>query len=336
MAVSRIGGTSGKLSGQVGSTIYQIVNNGNGTFTQIAYAKGERTETVFTPKLQAQRMIVGMVESLMKDLKPLLSVSFQAGRNKTASCNQFSAANIRLVQRDCKDHWYGDNVFVFPIQYKGYPDFSELGGPYMISSGSLSGNLFDELIEDLYAPANWEPLQYSDSAVWGLKFNCRIGIDTIEQFRARHKMTILDEIDWAGFRNWISYDPDPEDPKLYSRHDYIRAQMVSSVPSSTVMTREVISSLFKFVSNVQPKIFFARDNSGFLIGIETDYQGADDMFYYFAGFSISHASGKKLISTSFYHTGSGDTTPYMVGRQPSMVFGSWMGEPQVKPYPSPF
>ena len=56
------------LSGQVGSTVYQIRNNGDGTLTQVAYAKGERTETTFSPKLQAQRMCMGMVESLMKQL----------------------------------------------------------------------------------------------------------------------------------------------------------------------------------------------------------------------------------------------------------------------------
>ena len=99
------------LSGQVGSTIYQIKKNDNGTYTQFAYSKGERTETTFTPKLQAQRMCVGMVESLMKQLKPLVSISFQAGKNKTASCNSFSAANLRLVRRDCQDHWNSGNVF---------------------------------------------------------------------------------------------------------------------------------------------------------------------------------------------------------------------------------
>ena len=129
MAISRVGGTKGKLSGQVGSTIYQIRKNADGTFTQIAYNKGERTETTFSPKLQAQRMCMGMVESLMKQLKPLIGISFQAGTNKTKSCNAFSAANLRLVQRDCMEHWYANNKFVFPRQYKGYPDFSELGGP---------------------------------------------------------------------------------------------------------------------------------------------------------------------------------------------------------------
>lgn len=336
MAISRVGGTKGKLSGQVGSTIYQIRNNGDGTFTQIAYAKGERTETTFSPKLQAQRMCMGMVESLMKQLKPLIGISFQAGTNKTKSCNAFSAANLRLVQRDCMEHWYSGNKFVFPYQYKGYPDFSELGGLYMISSGSLKQNLYDDLIFDDYAPARWRDLPYSDSALWGLKFNVRVGVDTLEQFRQAHKMTILDKICFAGFKTWISYDPDPEDPQTLSKHDYFIASFDRSIPSHVVLTPDVLVDLFKFNTNADPRVYISRDNDAICVGCCLDFQHADESYYYWAGFSESHLSGKKQISTSFYGNDWPDGDPYLLNRQPSMVFGSWMGEPSVKPYPSPF
>lgn len=336
MAISRVGGTKGMLSGQVGSTIYQIRNNGDGTLTQIAYAKGERTETTFSPKLQAQRMCMGMVESLMKQLKPLIGISFQAGTNKTKSCNAFSAANLRLVQRDCMEHWYEGNKFVFPYQYKGYPDFSELGGLYMISSGSLQQNLYDELIFDDYAPARWLNLPYADSALWGLKFNVRVGVDTLEQFRQAHKMTILDKICFAGFKTWISYDPDPEDPKTLSKHDYFIASFNRSFPSNVVLTPDVLVDLFQFKTNAAPAVYISRDNDAICVGCCLDFQHSDESYFYWAGFSESHLTGKKQISTSFYGNDWPDGDPYLLDRQPSMVFGSWMGEPQRKPYPSPF
>lgn len=324
------------LSGQVGKTIYQIKNNGDGTYTQVAYNKGERTETSFSPKLQAQRMCMGMVESLMKQLKPLIGISFQAGTNKTKSCNAFSAANLRLVQRDCMEHWYADNKFVFPYQYKGYPDFSELGGLYMISSGSLKQNLYDELIFDSYAPAQWRDLPYSDSALWGLKFNVRVGVDTLEQFRQAHKMTILDKICFAGFKTWISFDPDPEDPQTLSKHDYFIASFNRSFPSNVVLTPDVLVDLFQFKTNAAPAVYISRDNDAICVGCCLDYQHADESYFYWAGFSESHLTGKRLISTSFYGNDYPDGDPYLLERQPSMVFGSWMGEPTVKPYPSPF
>lgn len=324
------------LSGQVGKTIYQIKNNGDGTFTQIAYNKGERTETRFSPKLQAQRMCMGMVESLMKQLKPIVGISFQSGRNKTTSCNAFSSANLRLVQRDCMEHWYEGNKFVFPYQYKGYPDFSELGGPYMISSGTLKDNLYDELLFDSYAPAQWRDLPYADSALWGLKFNVRVGVDTLEQFRQRHGMTIMDKICFAGFKTWISYDPDPEDPQTLTKHDYFIASFNRSFPSNVVLTPEVLVDLFQFKTNASPAVYISRDNDAICVGCCLDYQHADESYYYWAGFSESHLTGKKQISTSFYGNDTPDGNPYLLERQPSMVFGSWMGEPTVKPYPSPF
>lgn len=336
MAISRVGGTKGMLSGQVGSTVYQIRNNGDGTLTQVAYAKGERTETTFSPKLQAQRMCMGMVESLMKQLKPLIGISFQAGTNKTKSCNAFSAANLRLVQRDCMEHWYEGNKFVFPYQYKGYPDFSELGGLYMISSGSLQKNLYDELIFDSYAPANWRNLPYADSALWGLKFNVRVGVDTLEQFRQAHKMTILDKICFAGFKTWISYDPDPEDPQTLSKHDYFIASFNRSFPSNVVLTPDVLVDLFQFKTNASPAVYISRYNDAICVGCCLDSQHADESYFYWAGFSESHLSGKKQISTSFYGNDGSDDEPYLVERQPAMVFGSWMGEPLRKPFPSPF
>lgn len=336
MATSRVGGTKGLLNGQVGSDIYQIRNNGNGTYTQIVYAKGVRTETTFSPKLQAQRMCTGMVQSLMKQLKPVVSLSFEAGRNKTASCNSFSAANIRLVQRDCMDHWDGHNRFVFPIQRKGYPDFSELGGPYMISSGSLKKNLFDAIEAEEYARPYWKDLPYAEAKLYGLVFNINIGVDTLNDFRNSHAITMLDKFFFVAFREWVSYEPDPDDPQQYSQHTYLIAQLDRKLSSDTVLTEDVIKNMFVVNSNYTAGVFIARDGKRACVGLCCNPAGTDDQMFYWAGFCESHAGGKKKISTSYYTNDVNPDEPYMLNRQPSMVFGSWMGEPSVRPYPSPF
>ena len=336
MAVSRIGGTSGKLRGQLGSDIYQIKNNGDGTFTQIVYQKGERTESVFTPKLQAQRMCTGMVESLMKALKPLIGISFESGRTKTMSCNAFSAANIRLVQRDCMEHWYGNNKFIYPWHFKTYIDFSELGGPYMISSGSLNRNLFDECIFDDFGNVKWLDMPFPFTYLYGLVFKCRIGVDTVESFRQAHKMTILDKVCFAGFEDWLDYETDPDDPKSLYSHDWFVAEFNRSIPSTAIMTPEVIKALFKISGSKTPAVYIAKDSSKFIIGQALDNWRTAAEYYYWAGFSISHASGKKKISTSFYDNDWTHGEPYIYHREPAEMFGSWMGEPQRKPYPSPW
>ena len=337
MAVSRVGGSSGKLSGQVGNDIYQIRKNADGTYTQTVYQKGQRVETTFTPRLQAQRMCIGMVESLMKQLKPVVGISYQSGRNKTASANAFSAANIRLVLRDAQEHWYANNSFVFPYFRRGYPDFSDLGGPYMMSSGTLQYNLFDEVYYNEMPKAGWEPVERVNDLFNGLRFDCRIGYETIEQFRKRHKITAMDAVCWVGFREWMVYNDPEEDPDMFYKHDYIIASMNNSLPSNTILTRNVILQLFNIKSDMDVNVIFKKDNTSFAIGKLTDLQGKDEQYYYQAGFSISYITGKKQISTSFYRpVGFNDDTPYITNQQPANVFGSWMGEPTVRPYPSPF
>ena len=337
MAVSRVGGSSGKLSGQVGSDIYQIRKNADGTYTQTVYQKGQRVETTFTPRLQAQRMCIGMVESLMKQLKPVVGISYQSGRNKTASANAFSATNVRLVLRDAQEHWYANNVFVFPYFRRGYPDFSDIGGPYMMSSGTLTYNIYNELLVDDFPRRLWDGYQNDHFQLYGLKFDCRLGIETVDQWRKRHRTTVMDAIVWVGFREWVVWDDPDEDPDPYYKHDYIIASFNSKIPSNTILTRQVVQDLFVFKSDMNVEIRFRKDNTAFCIGKSCDIDNLDEQFYYHAGFSISYLSGKKQISSSYYSATSGITDrPYVTNQQPSMVFGSWMGEPTVRPYPTPF
>lgn len=336
MATSRVGGTKGKLTGQVGNTIYQVRRNDDGTYTQIVYNKGERTETTITPKLQAQRMCTAMVESLMRDLRPVATISFQSGKNKSQSLNAFSSANLRVVKRDCMEHWYGNNRFVYPRHYRTDIDIQDLGGLYMISSGTLQYNLFDAMINDDYPQANWLDIQSAGAWLFGVKFYCEVGHLTVEEFRRAHKMTVLDKIVFCGLREWMSYVPDPDDPTTYVKHSYIIASQNMSVPSSAVMTPEVIRELFKFQSDMEVTVVIARNGHSFGFGRLAEYQEFNEYFYYDTAFSISQYSGRKLISDSHYHTPDGVDTPWLLGAQPCHVFGTWMGEPQVDPYPYPF
>lgn len=114
MARSKVGGSSGKLKGQVGDVVYQVKKNSDGTYTQYVYSKGERTEETITPTLQAQRMCTAMVQSIMRDLKEVWRLSWQNARTKIASLNEMSSFNLRLVLNDAHMHWYEGNKFIYP------------------------------------------------------------------------------------------------------------------------------------------------------------------------------------------------------------------------------
>lgn len=336
MAVSRVGGSKGLLRGQVGDLIYQVVRNPDGSYTQTVYGKKGSTTEVITPRLQAQRMCMAMVESLMHDLKEIGRISFQSGKTKSNSLNAFSANNVRLVQRDCQSHWYGENVFVFPRRHPHSIDIQDLGGPYIISSGTLSYDLFDGLVFDTYPRAYWNGLPNDDYHIFGLRFNCRLGIDTVGSFLKAHRMSILDTVAFCGFRSWIDWGTDDTEPVEYRKHEYFIARINSRVPASEVLTLDILKDLFQFSFSWEPAILASRDNSAFAIVFLCNYQQNDETLYYDAGFSISYPNGRKQISTSFYKTPDGSDEPWYIGQDPSHVFGSWMGEPQVDPYPSPF
>lgn len=336
MAVSRVGGARSKIAGQVGSTIYQIRKNADGSYTQIVYAKGERVETTITPKLQAQRMCMAMVESLMRDVKNVACISFESGKNKSQSLNAFSSWNTYKVNNDCRDHWYSDNKFVYPPHRRTDVGTRDLGGPWIISSGSLNRNIFDEEVYDDRPIVNYSNVGSWDYNFHGVKFNCNIGVDTLEDFRRAHGMTVRDIWSFVGFRNWVDYETDPDDPRDYYQHQYILAAMNTQLPSSTLLTQAAILDIFKFENTLPVSILFARDGKSFAIGALVDTWGSSDYIYNQASFSISYFDGKKRISSSTYHNPEGGEEPWLWIWNPADVFGTWMGEPTVIPYPSPF
>lgn len=336
MATSRVGGSSGKLSGQVGTTIYQVTKNDKGQYIQIEYNKGVRTETFTSEKLQAQRMCTSMVESLMRDLKKVGQISFQSAKNKTASLNAFSAFNLRLVARDMKENWYGHNQFIFPRHIKTDIGVRDLGGAYIISSGSLSHSLYDREIQRYDAGQYFYDAPTLDWFINGVQFDCQIGVDTLGDLLRSHMMSKLDTVVFCGFRTWNDADVSPDNPTEFARNSYVIATMNLRIPSETVLTRESLKEIFILTSDIDTDIYVAKDGRSFVIGILSDNGGKDQSFEYVASFGISQYTGKKLVSKSTYHSPDGSDTPYWPDMCHSKVFGTWMGEAWNTNYQNPF
>ena len=148
MASGRVGGSRSKISGLVGSEVYKIVRNPDGSYSQVVQTKGSYTVNTTTPKLQAQRMMVSMVEALMHDLTPVAKISWQSGANKSKSLNAFSSFNLQLVARDCKANWYGGGRFEYPMRRWWISGEWDSVGPWMLSSGTLNRNLFLQALHD--------------------------------------------------------------------------------------------------------------------------------------------------------------------------------------------
>lgn len=336
MASGRVGGTRSKVRGQVGDVVYQVVRNADGTYTQISYGKPEDVTQSITPRLQAQRMCTAIVEALMRDLKPIGRICMQSGANKSKSLNAFSSFNLQLVANDCKSKWNGGGRFYYPLTGMIGTPSEEMGGAFMLSSGTWQYTGFDSLVFTSNVTAIW-PYQWAFGKWFaGLRFSVRLGQETVGQFLGRHFMTSLDTVCFACFHDYYDWEVHPDDPTWYTKHSYIIASVDSTVPHETVLTREVLASLFKIESDWDVKADVSDDGSSWYIGIMVDQGSRNEHIYTYGGFIISYLDGRKKISSSSFQLVPEYADRYFDGHAPADVFGTWMGTPAVKPYPSPF
>lgn len=336
MATGRVGGTKAKIRGQVGSEVYQIRNNGDGTYTQIVMEKGVRTETETSPKLQAHRMCTSMVEAFMRDIKPVGQISMQSQRTKTDSLNALSSWNLKRVAQDCKDHWYNGNVFLYPTrQMKGQPD-EELGGLYLLSSGTLEKDLFNEAVYDDSPAVNYQSLFTINDGFACLRFDGIVADMTVGEFLRAHYMTRLDYVVLVIFREWFEWREGDEESIHHTRHSYLIAQINPDVATTDLMNRETVEKLFVFKTDFNGLCALSRDGHYLGLGMKLSQYEDDETVYYIGGFSISYLTGVKRITTSYMSDAQGLSSNYTQGFAPADIFYSWMGEPMHKPYPSPF
>lgn len=336
MASGRVGGTRSKIRGQVGDIIYQVVRNADGSYTQISYGKPEDITQTITPKLQAQRMCTSMVEALMRDLRPVATISMQSAANKSKSLNAFSSYNLQLVARDCQAHWNGGNAFYYPATANVGTPAEQMGGRYMLSSGTWQYDGFDAVV---HLPEPWRVWRTSSmfgKRFAGIRFDLDPNGENVERFLRRHFMSALDQLVFCAFHDWSDYDIDPDMPVYYTRHSYLIASFDSTIPPELEITPELLAVMFSIESDWPIYQALSDDGRAYYIGFLIDNENLNAYFYNYGGFTISMMEGKKKISSSSYKVVDGDIDGYLLNQAPADVFGSWMGEPNVKPWPSPF
>lgn len=336
MASGRVGGTKSKIRGQVGDVIYQVVRNPDGTYTQVDYVKGVRVETQTTPRLQAQRMCTSMVEALMRDLKPLATISMQSAANKSKSLNAFSSYNLQLVARDCMTHWNNGNQFYYPSRANIDTPSEQMGGRYMLSSGTWQFNGFDAVLHLTNPASVWGQASMFGKRFAGVRFHLGSGTLSVADFLKKHYMTSLDVVCFACFHDWLDYSQHPENPIYRTKHSYILASVDSTIPPETLIDAEIMRRLFVIDSDWPIFQAFSDDGEDYYIGFLIDNEVDNAYFYTYGGFTISYMEGKKKISSSSFRVVDGDADGYFLHQAPAYVFGSWMGTPSVKPYPNIF
>lgn len=336
MASGRVGGTRSKIRGQVGDIIYQVVKNPDGTYTQIEYGKPDTVLQSISPRGQAQRMCMCMVEALMRDLGEVGKISMQAAPNKSKSLNAFSSFNVQLLAQDCKAHWYGGNQFRYPTTASyGDPD-QELGGYWMLSSGTWQYDGFDECVHIANPWAIWPYARFLRKRFCGIRFQLAYGNETVDHFLRRHYLSRLDTMVFACMHQWMDTETDPDDPQLTSKHSYIFVNLNPSISDSEIISPTVLESLFITSSDWEVFRSVSDDGRNYYIGLLIDNENDDGYFWTKGAFTISYMEGKKKISNSRMQLIEDMAGMYFENHAPADVFGTWMGTPNVRPYPTPF
>lgn len=347
MASGRVGGTKSKIAGTVGSEVYSIRRNEDGSYSQVVAAKAEHVQYSNTELQAAQRMVAGMVEGLMKGLRAIGTISMQSGANKSKSLNAFAQFNLMKVRDDMKANWYDSQNFYYPRKMRSGLEYEQTGGYWMISSGSLHYNLFSWFgYDDHYY--TWMPVPVSThDYFYGMKFEVKPSMATIRDFLDYHKITRRDMVCYVWWETDSIYMPGSDDPVESQGYYYIKAAVNPYLADSAPVTSENLRNLFIIETNSQCTVARCQWHTA----IHNTPDGLQDFLAigrvcenwenimevgWHTAFSISYPDGhKKVSSSSFVNVEEFNPGPYMT-QPPSMAFGSWVGQPTVRPYPSPF
>lgn len=127
MARSNLGGSRRKLSGQLGSNIYETQRDAEGRLQQVVYAKPEGRAWTLTPAAATQRMIMSVIMRHMTLLQPFMRICSEWFPEGTMCVQEFVRMNVEplraIVEDDPDSHrfvwWplYGDTQ-VFPASIR--------------------------------------------------------------------------------------------------------------------------------------------------------------------------------------------------------------------------
>lgn len=336
MASGRVGGTKSKVSGSVGSEVYSLRRNADGSYSQIVSAKPETIQYSNTAKQAAQRMATAMVEIMMRDLTPVAKISFQSGKDKSKSLNAFSSINLMRIREDMKANWYGGGRFVYPI--KG-GDISQ-GGAYLISSGTLQRLPYENKEFVLTSPQSWNcgTKDIGKAAVEfaGFRFEGGFTYHTFGEFLDASKISRSDTFVTVIFREFHTYNPETESDDIAYGYQYSIAQIKPNLADSTVIPGKGVREIFDITTNGDAVGVLNQEYNRTHIGLIIPADCPDDRIYYWGCFAISYRNGFRQVQHTELRNNYGSSEPWLINHAPTNVFWSWLDNQPMGDLPSPW
>lgn len=133
MARSRVGGSSAKLSGVLGSLLFTVGKSADGGYEQyIASYSGEK-ENPRTKYQMLARMQIALIERMTFILSKIVRCSFEGIAVGVNSVNEFAKLNMKDIQSYCQNYWKEAYGWSFPTMGNPYNAWA----PLVVSYGSL-------------------------------------------------------------------------------------------------------------------------------------------------------------------------------------------------------
>lgn len=340
MASGRVGGTKSKVSGTVGSEVYSLRRNADGTYSQIVSAKSDTPYTSNSDKQAAYRMGTAIVEALMRDIKEIACISMQSGANRSKSLNALSSMNLVRVHEDLKNHWDTEGDFMYNT--KG--DNAHCGGKFLISAGNLMKNHFSGLEDGRFWP-QWGKDPDGSFPSWGseysvIKWEIPSSVRTVGDLLKYFDMTRRDTFGYVNFHYLVKEDEssDPDDPQIIEdyRYRWMIVRINEYIPDYTVISKEVLDSLFVIESSDPMTRIWQDAYRVYGIGEVVPMPDIEEYIVSHAAFTISYPYGRKAVSNAeLKPTAQGSQFTYF-GHLPCEVYWSYIDAQPDTILPSPF
>lgn len=234
MAKSKVGGSRAYIRGRIGADVYSIGKNAKGSRQQVIRSLAEQVSNPRTQQQMFGRMIMSSVMQAVSGLKLIIDHSFDGFPAGQPSISEFIKQNYALVKADAIANPKAGNKF-------GLVKYQEKGakvGKYIVAAGSA--------VLPAAVSNTTSTLQIALTAdtltVGGLKAALGLSAD--------------------GYLTWVSIDT------TYGSR-FFRVKLDTVLADDTVITAEIVASLFSLEGNVTPtpglannKIFFEVADTG--------------------------------------------------------------------------
>lgn len=133
MARGRLGGTKSKIRGKVGTEIYQLKRDPNGTLIQSVYGQNLNPTYSNTEAQAKNRCIMGQIDRMWHALPQIIKDSYANVPQGTLSFQRFAKLNYPQLKEDFETHFEKDNEFSWVR--KRWMDTP--AGPWILTDGTL-------------------------------------------------------------------------------------------------------------------------------------------------------------------------------------------------------